>query len=167
MKKIILILMGILIAAFGAWKIGFGFLWGDILGTLINFFSFSSDGTCDIFSHKGEAIIKYTINGDELFQTMGDFAFPALALFAWQILLAFYVPLKKTIISLIINVPFLIILQALFIGIALPLSKQSVGWLDFYITVLPNFIILVYFLILKDLAVIRPPIIKKKQQPAL
>jgi hypothetical protein len=93
---------------------------------------------------------------------MEDFAFSALAVGGWQIFLAFYLSGKKWLYSFLSNIPVIIILQALFIGVCLPLSKQSVGWLDFYITVLPNFIILVFFLILKDLAIFRPGVLQRK-----
>lgn len=162
MKKAALILVVILIAALGAWKIGFGFLWGHILGWIIDLFSFDSDVECSVFAHKGEPVLRLFKDGKEFYQTTKDFAFSALALVGWQIFLIFYIPFKKWLRSIAVNIPVLLILQSLFIGIALPLSKQSVPWLDFYITVLPNFIILVFFFILKDLAVEKPSILKKR-----
>lgn len=162
MKKAAIIIISLLVVAFFSWKAGFGILWGHLLSSMINLFSFNPDISCSIITPEGKSVMQYMINGNRYFQVMEDFAFSALALICWQIFLVFFLSGKKWLISFLTNIPVIILLQSLFIGLCLPLSKQSVGWLDFYITVLPNFIILVFFLILKDLAIFRPGVLQKK-----
>ncbi len=153
MKKAILLLIGVLSLALLFWSLGFDKFWGHVMGFIIKLFSHNTYSILQ--GEKGSALLLLK-EGKEYIQTLEDFGFPALALLGWEVMLLFYIKTKYWLRSVLVNIPFLLLLQCLFIGIALPLSNESVHWLDFYISVLPNFIILVFFLVLKDLAIERP-----------
>lgn len=156
MKRAIIIIPAFLAVAFLLWAIGFDHFWGKVLSGIINLVGKIGDFQATT-AKKGDVSLLVLQKGSALFnQKTSDLAFSALALFGWQAILLFYLPLKKWLRTFLINIPILLLLQILFITVALPLSTKTVAALDFYITILPNFIIFILFLILKDLAIEKP-----------
>lgn len=156
MKRVIIIIPAFLVVAFLLWALGFDHFWGKVLSGIINLVGKTVDFQATP-TKKGDISLLVLQKGNLLFnQKTSDLAFSALALLGWQGILLFFLPIKKWLRTFLVNIPLLLLLQILFVTVALPLSNKTVAALDFYITVLPNFIILILFLILKDLAIEKP-----------
>lgn len=163
MKRAIIIIPAFLAIAFLLWAIGFDHFWGKVLAGIINMIGHLGDFQATATKKGDISVLVLEKESLSFIQKTSDLAFSALALLGWQSILIFFLPIKKWLRTILVNVPILLLIQILFIVVALPLSNKSIAALDFYVTVLPNFIIFILFLILKDLAIEKPTFRKIKK----